>query len=108
MTEREDGFLHTVLKMAQALGWMAFHPRPARTAHGWVTALSGDPGYVYVTLAKAGHPLILAELKSAHGRVSPAQQAWLDVLRQADGHRVELWTPAEWEYIEAVLRRHRR
>ena len=56
--EREDEFLRAVLEMAGILGWMAFHPRPARTAHGWRTALSGDPGYPDLTLAKAGHPLI--------------------------------------------------
>ena len=103
--EREDGFLRAVLELASALGWHAFHPRPARTAHGWTTALSGDAGYVDLTLAKAGHPLILAELKTARGRISPAQQAWLDVLSQTEGHLIQVWRPAYWDAIEALLRR---
>ena len=65
MTEREDGFLRAVLELASVLGWRAFHPRPARTAQGWATAFSGDAGYVDLTLARSGSPIVFAELKVA-------------------------------------------
>lgn len=67
--------------------------------------MSGNPGYPDLTLAKAGHPLIFAELKSERGRVSDDQHAWLDVLGQVREPLVAVWKPAQWASIEALLRR---
>ena len=104
MTEREDGFLRAVLELASVLGWRAFHPRPARTAQGWATAFSGDAGYVDLTLARSGSPIVFAELKVARRLPTDAQVAWLETLRQAQGHTVHLWYPNDWSSIEALLR----
>jgi hypothetical protein len=100
-----------ILDCAATLGWLCMHPRPARTKDGWRTAAEGNgaAGWPDLAMARNGH-LILAELKSTTGRVSPEQQRWLDELTAVSvaANRVQtyLWSPAEWlnGTVETVLR----
>jgi hypothetical protein len=50
--------------------------------------------------------LVFAELKSATGRLTAEQSAWLELLR-ACGQRVFCWRPADWAEITATLARRR-
>jgi hypothetical protein len=69
----------TILEAARVLGWRIYHQRPAQTRHGWRTALTGDPGFPDLILARPGRVLAL-ELKAARGRPRDAQADWLQAL----------------------------
>jgi hypothetical protein len=103
-TWSEDRFLREVVALARACGWLCYHPRPARTARGWVTATQGDTGFPDLCLCHEGRGLLLfVELKAAKGRVTPGQERWLAALRAA-GVRAEVWRPGDWPAIEELLR----
>lgn len=88
-----------VLDLAAVRGWLRVHIRPARTADGWRTAYEGDPGLPDVIMARDGQ-VLMAELKSASGRTTAGQRAWLAAL----GDHGRLWRPESWESIVEELR----
>ena len=102
MRETEHAFQQAVIELAQTLGWRVYHARPARTAHGWRTAMQGHDGWPDVVLCRRGR-LIIAELKSAKGRLTPGQLAWIEALRECAGIHVALWRPEDWDAIVAIL-----
>src|SRR3990167_8994122 len=81
----EDELDAAIVGLADATGWISFHDRDAR---------QDEAGWFDRVLAKAGHPLILAELKRQRGRLSPQQRLWQRVVRQATGIYVAEWRPA--------------
>jgi hypothetical protein len=83
-----------VLKLAGILGWTSYHP--------W-TSINSAAGWPDIALCRPPR-LILAELKSATGKVSPAQDRWLDMLRQCPGVETYLWRPADIDAVAEVLR----
>ena len=103
--EKEDAFLRKIIVMAHLYQWTVAHFRPARTATGWATAVQGDgKGFPDLVLLRAPR-LLFAEAKSAKGRLSPEQAAWLELLRQVPGVEVKTWRPSMWDEIETELRR---
>jgi len=93
-----------VLDYARLRGWLVTHFRPAQTARGrWVTPIDGDPGFPDLVLARGGR-LVVAELKSKRGQVTPEQQAWLTALG-AVGFPVSVyvWGPVDW--LDGSIRR---
>jgi hypothetical protein len=98
----EDDLKATVIGMAQSFGWRVAHFRPARTEKGWRTPVEAD-GKGWPDLVLVRDRVIYAELKSARGRVSPDQEAWMSALREA-GAEVHLWRPSDMDEIERVLR----
>lgn len=73
LTEKE--WQRTVVDLANQLGWRkAYHVYDSRRSH------SGFPDLVLVR-----ERIIYLELKSEAGKVSDAQQEWLDALNAADG-----------------------
>lgn len=103
MTEAE--FQARVLSEARARGWRAAHFRAARTqSGGWATPVTADAaGFPDLVLAHPRHGVIFAELKTASGRVRPAQRAWLDLLNAA-GARAVVWRPGMEREITSALR----
>lgn len=99
----EADFQASVVDAARLLGWRVHHQRPARTATGWRTAVTGDVGFPDLVLVRGGR-LVVAELKSARGWVTVEQQAWLADL-EAAGVEVHVWRPGDWDEVVAVLRR---
>ena len=89
----EKQFMQAVMDAARLTGWMAFHPFDSRRS---------EPGFPDLTLVHPERGLIFAELKTARGRASPAQQRWIAALRDA-GARVYLWRPDDWDDIAAIL-----
>lgn len=76
----EDQFQRQVIDLAHAYHWLVAHFRAARTDRGWRTPVEADAeGFPDLVLVR-GKRLIFAELKSQKGRVSAAQQGWLDSL----------------------------
>ncbi|MGW4525156.1 VRR-NUC domain-containing protein [Amycolatopsis sp. NPDC004378] len=96
----EEELQQRVLQTARLYGWRAAHFRPAQTAKGWRTPMSGDPGFPDLVLARDG-VVLFAELKSRRGRTTPDQDLWLDQL----GDHSVLWRPADWPAIQNELRR---
>ena len=99
----ERDFQDNVIELAQTLGWVVHHDRPARQGEGWVTPIQGDPGFPDLVLAKGGR-VIFAELKSEKGKVTDDQEAWL--LELPNGYpesNVFVWRPSDLEQIQKVL-----
>lgn len=94
MTEAQ--LLACVTNLARLLGWQVMHP--------WISVRTA-PGYPDLTLVRDGR-LIFAELKSDTGRLSAAQQEWLDALRRVPCAEVYVWRCADWHdgTVERVLR----
>jgi len=92
MTEKE--FTQQVVDLARLLGWQVYHT--------WLSVRSAA-GFPDLVLAKPGRPLILAELKTERGKLTPAQQAWLDLLQQVPGVEVYVWRPSQLEEIAKIL-----
>lgn len=100
----EAEFTRELVALARSLGWLAVHFRAARTAKGWRTALTGDPGYVDVTLAK-GRRVIFAELKAKGRRLRSGQERWAAVLAAVGGNVLyRKWEPKDWNTIVETLR----
>lgn len=97
----EKDFSKQVEDLLNLFGWRWCHFRPARTEHGWRTALSGYPGFLDYIAVK--DRLIIFELKSENGKVTKEQQEWLDAL-EACGQEVYLWRPGDIEDIADILR----
>lgn len=102
----ESSFQSQVIHLARLYGWRVTHFRPAQIRSGkWVTAVTGDPGFPDLVLARP-YPgdLIFAELKRAGGRISDGQRVWLDALLRA-GAEAYLWEPRDLERIKIRLSR---
>ncbi len=106
VSERE--FQRAVIDLAHRHGWWVACFRPARTLKGWRTAVGADgvgwPDLVCVRAEPSGKGRVLfVELKSATGRLSAAQQTWIDCLRAA-GAEIWVWRPEDMDEIERILR----
>lgn len=112
----EDDFLTQVIDLAHIYGWKVAHFRPAQTKHGWRTAVSAEgKGFPDCVMVRDGQ-LIFAELKSEKGKVSEAQQEWLDLLNEvSDASRdyvydevrivhIYLWRPSDFDSIVEILK----
>jgi hypothetical protein len=99
----EAAFLDSVLALARLRGWRCHHQRPAMTRHGWRSPISGDAGWPDLVMARPPR-LVLAELKTARGRLSDDQRIWLELLAGCPGVEAHVWWPAQWAEIEAALR----
>ena len=86
--EREKGFLQAVRELARHAGWLEFHDHDSRKS---------TPGFPDLVLVKPPS-LVLAELKTARGVLTPAQRVWCAAL-QACGVEVYVWRPADWPAI---------
>lgn len=104
----ETDLLADVIELGALLGWHSAHFRPALTSRGWRTPVQGTlgKGFPDLVLVRArDRRLIFAELKSDAGRLSPAQDEVLDVLRAlAPLAEVHVWRPRDWDTIVEVLR----
>ena len=80
--ERE--FQEEVVRVAETLGWVVYHTYDSRRSG------AGFPDI----LAVRNGCLIVAELKSEKGKVSPEQLAWLDKLANVREMEVGLWRPS--------------
>lgn len=105
MTERE--LQDAVVRCAQALGYLVHHARPGMDRRGrWKTAIQGHPGFPDLVLVRPPRVLVV-ELKSERGVVSPWQEQWLAALAACPGVECYVWRPGNWlsGEIELVLRR---
>lgn len=101
--ESEKDFQKTVIDLARKCGWRVAHFRPARTKHGWRTAVSAD-GAGFFDLVLVRDRIIFAEIKREKGKTSSEQDAWAAATRKAGGE-VYLWRPSDWDEIVDTLTR---
>ena len=90
----EKQFMQQVTEVAHTFRWDVFHP---------FISIRSSPGFPDLVMRRPPR-LVLAELKSERGKVTPAQQAWLDRLSQCDGVEVHTWRPSDWNTLVKVLR----
>jgi hypothetical protein len=100
---RERELQATIVDACRVLGYRVAHFRPARTAHGWRTPMTGDIGFPDLVCARPGRMLAL-ELKAAGRRLGPGQAGWLDALHGAMVH-AQVVTPAGLDALLALLAR---
>jgi len=100
---REKEFSQQIEDLLKLFGWHWCHFRPARTEYGWRTALSGYQGFPDY-IAVSGKRLLILELKSEKGQVSPHQQEWLNLLAACGGNvECYLWRPSDLDTIVEIL-----
>lgn len=92
MTEKQ--FEAQVKELAKIFGWNYYHTW--RSYHSPM----GFPDCVMVRLSR----IIFAELKSDKGKVTPAQQEWLDILKGTEKVEVYLWYPDDFDEIVEILK----
>lgn len=93
MTERQ--LQAAVLQLCKLLKLRVFHPWTS------IHSAAGFPDLVLV----GPHRVAFVELKSDKGKVSAAQQGWLDALSRA-GCDAWVWRPCDWKSgaVEGYLR----
>jgi hypothetical protein len=100
----ESDLMAFVMDVAKVTGWARAHFRPARTEHGWRTAVQGDgAGFPDCVLVRRER-MVIAELKRQDGRPTADQVVWLDRFREVPGIEVYVWRPADMDRIVEVLR----
>lgn len=94
----EDDLLNAVVDLAQLLGILTHHCRPARTKgpdgkDRWVTPIKGDKGFLDLVLAGT-RGVLYRELKAEKGRLREEQNLWIARLRRA-GADAAVWKPSD-------------
>jgi len=93
----EEEFLQVVKDLAQAFNWKIYHTRDSRRS---------DPGFPDLAMVRAQPAparILFAELKTAKGKLTKAQDEWLEELR-AGCKEVYLWRPDDIQEIAEILR----
>lgn len=92
-----------VIQIARLNGWMAYHPPdniPGKNGH----VQKVTPGWPDLVLVRDGR-MVVAELKTATGKTTAAQDHWLDELSRVPGVETYVWRPGDDDKVLAVLRR---
>ncbi len=90
----EAQWMSKVREIAKLYGWMPYHTLYSKGSdHGWPDLALGHPGQ---------RRTVFAELKKETGKVTPAQQMWLEHLDSC-GFEVAVWRPRDEDEVLAVL-----
>ena len=91
----ERNFQSAVIAMAQAEGYLVFHAYDSRRS---------EAGFPDLVMAHPVRGTIFAELKTASGKTTGAQDLWYNTL-DSGGAEVYLWRPADLAsgYIREIL-----
>lgn len=96
----EDQLVRALLAALSWRGWMACHFRPARTAQGWRTAITGHAGAPDIIAIHPDLGALFIEAKSDTGKLRPEQVPWRDAGVSAaskhDGITYLVARPADW------------
>jgi len=88
----EKAFMGQVIQLAKLMGWMVYHTHDSRRS------VAGFPDLLLLR----GEQQIVAELKVGKNQPSTEQLRWLGAFHRA-GVEAVLWTPENWDLIEAAL-----
>lgn len=103
---REAEVQRLITDAASLLGWSWVHFRPAQTAHGWRTPVSGPLGAGWpdlVMVRERDHRLLFVEVKGHGGHASDDQTRVHAVLR-GSGLAVHVVGPTDVDAFLEVLR----
>src|SRR3990167_179988 len=89
----EKQLQESVRQCAIRNGWKFFHPL-------WMQR--SDPGWPDCVMIR-GARLVVAELKTMTGKVTPAQQEWLDAWRATGAAEVYVLRPCDLDAIQKTL-----
>ncbi|HSS11389.1 MAG TPA: hypothetical protein VLL25_15995 [Acidimicrobiales bacterium] len=90
----EKDWMRQVVDLARIRHWDIYHTHISR----W-----SEAGWPDLSLVRPPR-LILAELKSATGKLTAGQTHWLTQLQACPGVEVYLWRPDDLDHIAEVLR----
>lgn len=90
----EKAFLQQVREVAGLCGWLCYHTHDSRRS---------EPGFPDLVLVRSPS-VVFAELKTDTGRLTPAQAAWLEALKQCSGIEAHVWRPGDWDAIVSRLK----
>ena len=93
--QSEKAFMSAVIQFARLNGWLVFHAFDSRRS---------GPGWPDLALCRPPC-LVLAEVKSDRGFLSPRQREWLAALGECTNLETGVWRPSDWPAIEATLGR---
>jgi hypothetical protein len=99
----ERDFLAQLIDLAHLYHWRVAHFRPAWTGRGWRTPVQGDGAGFPDTILIRPPRILAVELKSARGKASDEQLAWLEVFAGC-GVETFVWQPRDFERIVEILR----
>lgn len=96
MTRRqhEKIFQLEVVRLAKLTKWWVYHTYDSRRS---------EPGFPDLVMIKPPR-VIIAELKSEKGKVTPAQERCLSLFRLCPGVETYLWRPSDMDVIIKILR----
>lgn len=99
----ETAFQERIIDVAHTFGWAVAHFRPARTKHGWRTAVAADgKGWPDLVLVHPESPVLFREVKDNAGTLTADQVTWGDRFGAA-GADWAVWRPLDWARIVATL-----
>jgi hypothetical protein len=90
----EKQFQQQVIDLARRYKWLVYHTHNSKHS---------APGFPDLVMARDGE-LVVVELKTERGKVTAAQQAWLDAFEASPTVYVAVWRPSMFKSIERVLR----
>lgn len=95
----EVDLLRHTLKWAKQFEWLCYH--------SW-TSINSPAGFTDLVLVRDGW-IIFAELKSDKGKITSAQQMWLDALAEVEAAtqgrvKARVWRPADFQEVLDTLR----
>jgi len=91
--ESESHFMNRIRRRAKLLGWEDFHQQDSMGTR------AGLPDLILVRPPR----VIFAELKSEHGRLTPAQRHTLAKLMGCPGVETYIWRPQDMQDIWTIL-----
>ena len=92
----EKDFQKKVIELAKKLGYLVYHTYDSRGSE------KGFPDLVLVS-----RHVIFAELKTNTGRLTDAQQDWMNKLTCASGVYAVVWRSKDWDDIVKILTKMR-
>lgn len=102
MALSESEFQSQVIDLAHRYGWYVSHQRPSQIGGRWLTAVQGDIGAPDLLLAHPRHGVLLVELKTDSGKLSPEQRQWGRAIEgSTDLYRI--WRPIDLAEIVSTL-----
>ena len=92
--ETEKHFQAWVVELARVYGWLTYHT--------WRSDNS-QPGFPDIVAIRRSRMIVL-ELKTEQGKVTPAQDAWLDAFAEVPFVRAGVFRPSERQALEAMFK----
>lgn len=95
----EKDFQKQVIQLAELYKWKVYHT--------WIS-IHSSTGFPDITLVKENEDgtasLLFIELKSERGKVTEAQQQWIDILGKVPNVGAYIFYPHDWDRIILTLK----